>query len=76
MLERIWPRGHKAGELENLPGATVERVSWLVWRCANDRPAVQRKQGFIERGIREAWDIDAAWLARWHAERERLGGAA
>jgi hypothetical protein len=74
LLRSVWPRGDKADEIAVLANATPERVSWLIWRSRTDKPPVRRRQGFIEKGIREGWPVDPAYLAKYHAELERLHG--
>lgn len=78
LLASVWPNGHKAGELISLPGATPERVAWLIWRSRTDKPPVRRRQGFIEKGIREGWPVDEAWLVKWRKQIDDLnrGGQA
>lgn len=77
MLGAVWPKNpDKVASLALEPGATPERVAWLIWRARTDKPPPKRRHGFIQAGIEAAWPVDPAWLARWQAERDGLGGAA
>lgn len=72
VLRSLWKRQpDKADTLARLPGATIERVRWLQWRARTEN--VQRPHGFIEKGIRGAWPVDAGWLTKYRAQ---LNGSA
>lgn len=68
-LHRFWrTKPYKARQLAAHPGATIERVTWLIRRCRME--GVARPAGFIEKGITEEWPVDPEFLAKFNGQQE------